>query len=98
MPRKSTQTTPPSDNSATHGNGVVALAKELCQAAVNLQFHRPDHPVFQRHFQARPRQEKCGHNECESRTLAATRDALLPKLLSSEIRAKDAEEFVGEMQ
>ena len=37
MPRKSTQTTPPSDNSATHGNGVMALTKELWQAAVNLR-------------------------------------------------------------
>jgi len=33
-------------------------------------------------------------NQCESRALAATRDALLPKLLSGEIRLKDAEKFV----
>jgi type I restriction enzyme S subunit len=32
----------------------------------------------------------------ESSTLAAIRDALLPKLLSGEIRIKDAEKFVGE--
>jgi type I restriction enzyme S subunit len=30
----------------------------------------------------------------ESRTLAAIRDALLPKLLSGEIRIKNAEKFV----
>jgi type I restriction enzyme S subunit len=30
----------------------------------------------------------------ESRTLAAIRDALLPKLLSGKIRVKDAEKFL----
>ena len=32
----------------------------------------------------------------ESRTLAATRDLLLPKLMSGEVRVKDAEKHVGE--
>lgn len=36
-------------------------------------------------------------NDIESRTLAAIRDALLPKLLSGEIRVKDTEKFVGMM-
>jgi type I restriction enzyme S subunit len=31
------------------------------------------------------------HNACESHTLAALRDALLPKLISGELRVKDAE-------
>jgi type I restriction enzyme S subunit len=31
----------------------------------------------------------------ESRTLAALRDALLPKLISGELRVKDAEQFVA---
>jgi type I restriction enzyme S subunit len=31
----------------------------------------------------------------ESRTLAALRDALLPKLISGELRVKDAERIVG---
>lgn len=35
-------------------------------------------------------------NEKESRTLAATRDLLLPKLMSGEVRVKDAENFIGE--
>ncbi|MFX8668517.1 hypothetical protein ABTM51_20240, partial [Acinetobacter baumannii] len=35
-------------------------------------------------------------NEIESRTLAATRDLLLPKLMSGEIRVKDAEKIVGQ--
>ncbi len=37
---------------------------------------------------------KRDQNELESRTLAALRDALLPKLLSGEIRIKDAEQLV----
>jgi hypothetical protein len=32
----------------------------------------------------------------ESRTLAALRDALLPKLISGEIRVRDAERFLKE--
>ncbi|KIZ43707.1 hypothetical protein OO17_10945 [Rhodopseudomonas palustris] len=35
-------------------------------------------------------------NKLESRTLAATRDLLLPKLMSGEIRIKDAEKIAGE--
>jgi very-short-patch-repair endonuclease len=35
-------------------------------------------------------------NERESRTLAALRDALLPKLISGELRVKDAERFLEE--
>jgi type I restriction enzyme S subunit len=34
-------------------------------------------------------------NVAQSRTLAAIRDALLPKLISGEIRVKDAEKFAG---
>jgi type I restriction enzyme S subunit len=36
-------------------------------------------------------------NSKQSRTLAAIRNALLPKLLSGEIRVKDAERFVEEV-
>jgi type I restriction enzyme S subunit len=35
-------------------------------------------------------------NEQQSQTLAALRDAILPKLLSGEIRVKQAEKIVGE--
>lgn len=35
------------------------------------------------------------NNERESHTLAAIRDALLPKLISGEVRVKDAEAFAG---
>jgi type I restriction enzyme S subunit len=34
----------------------------------------------------------------ESRTLAALRDALLPKLISGELRAKQAERFTAEVR
>jgi type I restriction enzyme S subunit len=34
-------------------------------------------------------------NKLENRTLAATRDLLLPKLMSGEVRVKDAERLVG---
>jgi type I restriction enzyme S subunit len=35
-------------------------------------------------------------NDLESRTLATTRDFLLPRLMSGEVRVKDAEKLVGE--
>lgn len=37
-------------------------------------------------------------NEMQSRTLAATRDALLPKLLSGEVRVAEAERVVEEVK
>lgn len=44
--------------------------------------------------QVKPWFQKMKANDDESRTLASIRDALLPKLLSGEIRVKDAEKFV----
>jgi type I restriction enzyme S subunit len=44
----------------------------------------------------RPIDEKIERAERESRTLAALRDALLPKLIRGEIRVKDAERFLKE--
>ena len=35
--------------------------------------------------------------ECQSRTLAALRDALLPRLLSGELRVRDAAKLTGEV-
>ena len=40
--------------------------------------------------------EKILSNSLESRTLAQTRDLLLPKLLSGEIRLRDAEKIAGQ--
>jgi len=47
-------------------------------------FHEAVNPLFSRIL----------NNECENNTLAALRDTLLPKLISGEIRVKDAERFV----
>ena len=44
---------------------------------------------------AGPLLAKMAQNERESRTLAALRDTLLPKLISGEVRVGDAERFVG---
>lgn len=46
---------------------------------------------------AQPMLSKIGILECESRTLAALRDTLLPKLISGELRIPDAERIVGEV-
>ena len=43
---------------------------------------------------SRPMYLKVVEHERESRTLAAVRDALLPKLVSGELRVNDAERFV----
>ncbi|MCL6546933.1 MAG: restriction endonuclease subunit S, partial [Bryobacteraceae bacterium] len=40
--------------------------------------------------------ERIDASERESRTLAALRDALLPKLISGELRVRDAERFLRE--
>ncbi len=39
--------------------------------------------------------ERIAHNERESRTLAAIRDVLLPKLMSGEVRVGEAERVAG---
>jgi len=44
--------------------------------------------------QVKPLADKMNHNINQSRTLASIRDALLPKLLSGEIRVKDTERFL----
>jgi type I restriction enzyme S subunit len=45
---------------------------------------------------ARPLYDRVLANQEENTTLAALRDLLLPKLLSGEIRIKDAEKVVGD--
>lgn len=57
----------------------------------------PPSPVMDAFDQmSQPLYRKVVENERESRTLAALRDALLPKLISGEIRVKDAEKFLKE--
>jgi type I restriction enzyme S subunit len=46
----------------------------------------------------KPMMARTAANERESRTLAALRDTLLPKLISGEVRVSDAERFVGAVQ
>jgi type I restriction enzyme S subunit len=41
--------------------------------------------------------EKIAQNERESRTFAALRDTLLPKLISGALRVKDADRFWEEL-
>jgi type I restriction enzyme S subunit len=45
---------------------------------------------------SRPLDDQIQANEQESRTLAALRDTLLPKLISGELRVRDAERFLQE--
>jgi type I restriction enzyme S subunit len=55
----------------------------------------PPRPVAEAFGRAvKPRFARASAAVRESRTLAALRDALLPKLISGEIRVKDAERFV----
>ncbi|GIV02391.1 MAG: hypothetical protein KatS3mg015_1221 [Fimbriimonadales bacterium] len=46
------------------------------------------------HLRQKPLLSESTKRQHESRTLAALRDALLPKLISGELRVKDAERFV----
>lgn len=60
-----------------------------------LRFLMPDRTAIQ-YFEsvARPLRQKMEYNLIESRTLAQTRDLLLPKLMSGEIRLREAEKLV----
>jgi type I restriction enzyme S subunit len=67
--------------------GVVARTRVLIPShAVMVAFDKTVRPVFFRWIS----------NLHESRTLAALRDALLPKLTSGELRVKDVERFLEE--
>ena len=57
--------------------------------------HPGDTMVRRFHALVEPLYVKLGHNKRESRTLAAIRDALLPKLLSGELRVKDTRSSTG---
>lgn len=57
----------------------------------------PSEPVLEAFNECvEPMLDRIVANIHESRTLAATRDLLLPKLMSGEVRVKDAENLVGE--
>jgi len=57
----------------------------------------PPEPLMRRYCDiVFPLRQRIAANARQSRTLAALRDALLPKLISGEIHIKDAEKLVGE--
>jgi type I restriction enzyme S subunit len=58
-----------------------------------LRFHKASAKVMERfEHMTRPLRQKMEHNVVQSRTLAAARDTLLPKLISGELRVKKSEE------
>lgn len=78
-----------------HANGttVLHLAKE---AVPNFRFTRPSREVALAFRKiAEPWYRRIVHNVREALTLSALRDTLLPKLLSGELRVKDAEKRVA---
>ncbi|GIW56660.1 MAG: restriction endonuclease [Nitrospiraceae bacterium] len=76
------------------GTTVLHLSKD---AVPSYQFVRPPARVMQMFTSiAQGIFERIDEAEGESRTLAALRDALLPKLISGELRVKDAEWFLKE--
>lgn len=65
------------------------------EVVVDTPVVRPDAEVLERfHLASAPLLAKMAHNERESRTLAALRDALLPRLISGELRIGDAEKTI----
>jgi type I restriction enzyme S subunit len=87
---------------ALSGHGLPSLAADSAVPGLNRNFvyanlqvipPRSILEVFDR--LVRPYFDRRYQNELESRTLAALRDTLLPKLISGELRVKDAERFIG---
>jgi type I restriction enzyme S subunit len=76
------------------GGAYPAVRPEVVTAT---QVVQPDGTLLDRFSgMVGPLLAKAAQNERESRTLAALRDALLPKLMSGEVRVGDAERFVSE--
>jgi type I restriction enzyme S subunit len=77
----------------TTGTTVLHLAKN---AVPSFKFSRPSTQlVLQFDAFAKPALERMEAIEEESSTLAAVRDALLPRLVAGELRVKDAEKLIG---
>jgi type I restriction enzyme S subunit len=74
------------------GSAYPAVRADRFEAAPMLLPSKPVLDAFE--AQAGAWRALINHNERQSRTLAAIRDALLPKLLSGEIRVKEAERLV----
>lgn len=74
------------------GGAYPAVRPEVVAAAPTV---RPHDELLRRFATAcSPLLERIAHNERESRTLAALCDTLLPKLISGELRIRDAERLV----
>jgi restriction endonuclease S subunit len=82
------------DEIVSHANGSTFL--EISKSSFRpIRIVAPSAPVMDTFDRAtRPMYLKVVEHERESRTLAALRDALLPKLISGELRVKDAERFL----
>jgi type I restriction enzyme S subunit len=65
---------------------ILGLAVAMPPASLVSRFEYTAEPLLARSLECRR----------ESHTLSALRDALLPKLISGELRVKDAERFIGE--
>jgi type I restriction enzyme S subunit len=75
------------------GGAYPAVRPEVVGAT---QVVRSTHEMLERFARlAGPLLAKMSAHERESRTLAALRDALLPKLISGELRVEDAERFAA---
>ena len=78
----------------SHANGSTFL--EISKSSFRpIRVVSPSAPIMDAFDRvSRPMYRKVVENERESRTLAALRDALLPKLISGEIRVKETERFL----
>lgn len=77
----------------TTGTTVLHLQKG---AVPSFTFARPSKQLVEKFDSlAAPALDRIQALDEESRTLTALRDALLPKLISGELRVQDAERFIG---
>jgi type I restriction enzyme S subunit len=81
--------------SAAEGSAYPAVRADRFGDALIPMFPRAEHDGFE--ATAAPMRELAHSLEVETRTLSATRDALLPQLMSGDIRVKTAEKTFGEV-
>ena len=81
--------------SAAEGSAYPAVRADRFGDALIPIFPRAEHDGFE--ATAAPMRELAHSLDVENRTLSATRDALLPQLMSGNIRVKNAEKTVGEV-
>jgi type I restriction enzyme S subunit len=74
-------------------SAVPGLNRNLAYMSDQLLPPAPLLAEFERLASALSRRVNCGNDE--TRSLAGLRDALLPKLISGELRVKDADKFIG---